>query len=121
MQWSVRINEGYDRLVNPLKRAVYLCELHGEPIKADTNTVMPPAFLMQQIEWREALNEAKTLQQLEEIALETQSVRRGQLSKIEQAIDINHDFKTASQEVRSLMFIERFATEVDARIDQVQA
>ena len=58
MQWSVRINEAYQRLKNPIKRATYLCELHGAPIGAETNTAMPPEFLMQQMEWREALDEA---------------------------------------------------------------
>ncbi len=55
MQWSVRINEAYQRLKDPLRRAAYLCELHGAPIQAHDNTAMPPAFLMQQMEWREAL------------------------------------------------------------------
>ena len=58
MQWSVRINEAYQRLKDPLRRAAYLCELHGAPIQAHDNTAMPPAFLMQQMEWREALEDA---------------------------------------------------------------
>ena len=52
MQWSVRINEAYQRLKDPLKRAAYLCELHGAPINAEDNTAMPSVFLMQQMEWR---------------------------------------------------------------------
>ena len=60
MQWSVRINEAYQRLKNPLQRAAYLCELQGAPIQAHSNTAMAPAFLMQQIEWREALDEARS-------------------------------------------------------------
>ena len=54
MQWSVRINEAYQRIKEPLRRAAYLCELHGAPIQAEDNTAMPGAFLMQQMEWREA-------------------------------------------------------------------
>jgi len=53
MQWSVRINEAYQRLKNPLKRAAYLCELHGAPVNAENNTAMPTSFLMQQMQWRE--------------------------------------------------------------------
>ena len=119
MQWSVRINEAYQRLKNPLKRASYLCELHGAPINAEHNTAMPTDFLMQQMHWREALDEAKTIQNMEDIASEVNKDEREQLSKIEQSLDINKDFSQAAQQVRSLMFIERFASEVDARIDQL--
>jgi molecular chaperone HscB len=117
MQWSARINEAYQRLKNPLKRASYLCELHGAPINAENNTAMPADFLMQQMEWRESLENAKTIDDLSKIALESNSSGREQLLKIEQAIDVKKDFTAASQQVRSLMFIERFASEVDDRID----
>ena len=58
MQWAVRVNEAYQRLKDPLRRGAYLCELAGAPIQAENNTAMPPAFLMQQMAWREALDEA---------------------------------------------------------------
>ena len=119
MQWSVRINEAYQRLKDPLRRASYLCELNGAPINAENNTAMPTAFLMQQMEWREALDEAKSIENMDEIALEVNQNERERLSKIEQTLDHKKDFLTAAQQVRSLMFIERFASEVDARIDQL--
>lgn len=119
MQWSVRINEAYQRLKDPLRRASYLCELHGAPINAEKNTAMPTDFLMRQMEWREALDEAKTVQDMEEIAAKSSASAREQLLKIEQMLDVGRDFTAAAQQVRSLMFIERFASEVDARIDQL--
>ena len=119
MQWSVRINEAYRRLKDPLKRATYLCELHDAPIHAETNTTMPADFLMQQMEWREALDDAGTLQGIEEISLQLNKSERDQLSKLEQLIDAQKDFVAASGQVRSLMFTQRFANEIDARIDRL--
>jgi molecular chaperone HscB len=119
MQWSVRINEAYQRLKDPLKRASYLCELHGAHINAENNTAMPPAFLIQQMEWREALEDATTLAQLETIAEETTAAEKSQLDVIAHALDVANDHAKAANDVRSLMFIQRFATEVDARIDQL--
>ncbi len=119
MQWSVRINEAYQRLKDPLKRASYLCELHGAQINAENNTAMPPAFLIQQMEWREALEDATTLAQLEAIAEETRAAEKVQLAVIAQALDVAQDYAKAANDVRSLMFIQRFGTEVDARIDQL--
>ncbi|MGB4118495.1 MAG: Fe-S protein assembly co-chaperone HscB [Polaromonas sp.] len=120
MQWSVRINEAYQRFKDPLKRASYLCELNGAPVNAENNTAMPAAFLMQQMEWREALDEAKTAENMHQIALEANEYGRKQLLKIEQSIDDQNNFKLAVEQVRSLMFVERFTSEVDARLDQLQ-
>lgn len=119
MQWSVRINEAYQRLKDPLKRASYLCELNGAPINAENNTAMSHDFLVQQMQWREALDDAETTEDFEEIASKSLSSMGKQLSKIEQLLDVEKDFPAAAQQVRSLMFIERFASEVDARIDQL--
>src|SRR5687768_18592172 len=68
MQWAVRVNEAYQRLKDPLKRAAYLCELLGAPVDAENNTAMPPAFLVQQMEWREALDDAMTAAQVDALA-----------------------------------------------------
>ena len=120
MQWSVRINEAYQRLKAPLARAAYLCELNGFPVNAENNTAMPASFLMQQLEWREILGEAETAEELHKILLNTNEYGREQLLKIEHAIDSQHDFKQAVEHVRALMFVERFATDVDARLDLLE-
>ena len=117
MQWSVRINEAYQRLKNPLARASYLCELNGVPVNAENNTAMPVDFLMQQIEWREALDSATTAQDINEIALQAKEYGRAQLQKIEHSIDSDSDFRHAVEQVRSLMFVERFAQEIESRLD----
>jgi molecular chaperone HscB len=118
MQWSVRINEAYQRLKDPLKRAAYWCELHGAAIQAHSNTAMPPAFLMQQMEWREALDEADGADAIEALLDETQAVRRSMLDQLAQTIDQQRDATTAAQQVRALMFVERFAEELHARLDR---
>lgn len=119
MQWSVRINEAYQRLKNPMKRAAYLCELNGARINAETNTAMPAAFLMQQMALREMLEEAQTAEDLNEIATKSSQSMQELLLKIEQSLDGDSNFAAAAEQVRSLMFLERFASEVDARMDQL--
>lgn len=117
MQWSVRINEAWQRLRDPLKRAAYLCELNGAPINAENNTAMPSAFLMQQMEWREALDEAGTTADLEILDAEVREARQAALQHLETLIDTSHDFSAAAQQVRTLMFIERFKADIADRID----
>ena len=92
MQWSVRINEAYQRLKDPMRRAAYLCELHGAPIRAEDNTAMPAAFLMQQMEWREALEDARADSEVDALDDEVEQARRAALSQCEQLIDQQQDY-----------------------------
>ncbi len=120
MQWSVRINEAYQRLKDPLKRAAYLCELRGQPINAESNTAMPAAFLMQQMQWRETLEDAHELAALEDLADEVAAERKRVQQSLGELLDDSGNTQAAVGQVRALMFIERFAAEVDAKLDQKQ-
>ena len=117
MQWAVRVNEAYQRLKNPLKRAAYLCELAGQPIDAENNTAMPAAFLMQQMEWREALDEAAGVAQVEALADEVAAHRTAALLRLAEALDEAHDTAAAAKQVRELMFVDRFTDDLDQRLE----
>ncbi len=116
MQWSVRINEAYQRLKDPLKRAAYLCELAGHPVNAHSNTAMPPAFLMQQMEWRETLDEAENPADVEALWDAVQAAQRQLLQQCGTLLD-KKDYPAAVAAVRALMFIDKFSRDVDARLD----
>ena len=121
MQWSVRINEAYQRLKDPLKRAAYLCELAGAPINAHDNTSMPAEFLMQQMAWREALDEAQEPDQVQALLDEVMLSRQQALARCEQLLDDAGDAAQAVGVVRALMFIERFCADIDTRFETLQS
>jgi len=119
MQWSVRVNEAYQRLKNPLRRAAYLCELHGAPIRAEDNTAMPAAFLMQQMQWREDLDEATDAAAIEALQQQLFVEKKSLLQQCADAIDSHADWTNAAQTVRALMFIERFEHDLDNRLERL--
>jgi molecular chaperone HscB len=81
---------------------------------------MPTAFLMQQMAWREALDEAQHVDELERLLDEAQAARRQHLKDVARALDEQADQPAALQQavvdVRALMFIERFSSEVSDRL-----
>ena len=119
MQWSVRINEAYQRLKDPLKRAAYMCEMQGAPVQAENNTAMPAAFLMQQMAWRENLDETDSAEGLEALANEVAAEQRRVLQELARLLDDSKAPAQAVGQVRALMFIERFTQEVDAKLDRL--
>jgi molecular chaperone HscB len=123
MQWATRANEAYQTLKNPFKRAAYLCELNGIDLQTESNTAMPGDFLMQQMEWREALDDAKAardLVALEKLDAELQKTRKAELQRIGALLDADV-FADAAQHVRKLMFLEKFAVEIAHILEQIDA
>ncbi len=122
MQRSTRVNEAYQTLKRPIRRARYLLSLHGVDTQEETNTVMPIDFLMSQMEWREAV--ANALQAGDIASLDGQAARmRQQTCELEAQLavkmDTEHDYAAASALVRKLRFMEKLAEEIDAAYDEL--
>lgn len=122
MQWATRANEAYRTLRDPLKRATYLLWLRGVDIGAENNTAMEPAFLMQQMEWREGIEDAaaaRNVDALDALLAELRDEKRVRLERLGTLLDSGAD-QAAAEAVRQLMFIERVASEVGAQIERLE-
>jgi molecular chaperone HscB len=119
MQWAARANEAYRTLRSPVSRAAYLCERNGQAIEAESNTAMPAGFLMQQMQWREELEQARGGDHASARALarEVQARREEVLARVAGALDQRQDYAEAAAGVRELHFIDRFRDELAAFLD----
>ncbi len=121
MQWAVRVNEAWQRLKDPLSRGAYLCELRGVPINAERNTAMPAAFLMQQMAWRESLDDAQGQAAVEALDAAVAADQRALFDQLAALLDAQQDTPAAAVQVRALMFVARFRQDIARRLDALDA
>ncbi|MBO9355824.1 Fe-S protein assembly co-chaperone HscB [Bordetella petrii] len=113
MQWSARANEAYRQLRDPLLRARYLCEQAGVDLQTESNTAMDPAFLMQQMQWREMLDDARDDPAVfAELETELDRARRQMRATLATLLDERRDYAAAGTKVREWMFVEKLAQEL---------
>jgi molecular chaperone HscB len=116
LQWTTRVNEAYRTLKNPVQRAKHVLELQGVDVAFETNTAMPPDFLMQQMELREALEAAtqdKNPDSLGRIRNDLVAEKRALEAQLGKAIDESKDYSGAAGLVRKLMFLDKLNAEID--------
>ena len=115
MQWATHANEAYLTLKKPLERAKYLLHLAGHDIQAESNTAMPADFLMEQMEWREAVMEARIggdHHELEHLHHRLHGDIEARYEELAVLFDKN-DHAAATDRVRRLMFLEKLLYEID--------
>jgi molecular chaperone HscB len=123
MQWATQVNEAYRTLRQPLSRAVYLLGMKGVDAEAESNTTLPPEFLIEQMEWREAVSEARAgddLDELEQLAARIRADRAERVTEIAGLIDEKGDFHAAAAAVRRLMFVEKLAADIFEAIEHLE-
>jgi len=112
MQWAAHINDAYQTLRDPLLRAAYLCERAG--VDMQRNSAMDPAFLAQQIEWRERLDAVRgDAAALVELVAELDITQEALEAEVGRLLDDESDPQAAAQRVHEWMFLSRLAKEVD--------
>lgn len=124
MQLATHANEAYQILKNPANRAKYLLELQGIEAISETNTAMPLDFLMQQMEWRESLEDAKAakdINALENLLREMQQEAKLLQSEIAVLIDQKQDYTSATDATRKLIFIDKVVADINKAIEQLEA
>ena len=119
MQLATYANTAYRTLKDPIQRGLYLCQLHGVEAHLETNTAMPVQFLMKQMEWRETLDEsAEDLSTLETLAAEVGQAHQNAVTLLEEECEKRH-YQKAIETVRGLLFIDKFAIELDDAIAEL--
>lgn len=123
MQTATLANEAYQTLKNPANRAKYILELQGINAIAETNTAMSAEFLMQQMEWREALEDAKTeknIKALESLLTEMRSEAKNLQLSLGDLLDTITDYNAATEATRKLIFIDKVCVDISKAIEQIE-
>jgi molecular chaperone HscB len=123
MQWATRANEAYRTLRDPIARARYLLSLKGYDTGEESNTSMPPDFLMQQMEWREAAGEAREAHDaaaLGRLRGELEESRGEMLGLLARALDGDANYDAGCSLVRKLRFLEKLEQEIDDALEVLQ-
>lgn len=117
MQLSALANSAYRTLMNPIQRGLYMCARNGVDPQLETNTAMPAQFLMQQMKWRETLDDVRDQpSELDQLYKEVEQTRANLLKEVELAIDEANDFELAAKQLRALLFIDKFSVELEDAI-----
>jgi molecular chaperone HscB len=113
MQWATQVNEAYQTLKHPVSRGVYLLKLQGIEALDASDTRMAPAFLMQQMEWREAIEEARAGKRaLDALSDDLRATYRRIETQLGDLIDAAKDYEGAREAVRQLRFMDKLIAEV---------
>jgi molecular chaperone HscB len=118
LERATEVNEAYQTLRDPVRRAMYLLWLKNVNGMDEKNTSMPHDFLVEQIEWREAIADAKLkedVDRLDEMNTELQSVLGSLGDTFSAAYEGDH-LPIASTLARKMRFTQKLIEEVDAAL-----
>ena len=120
LQQATRVNEAYETLRDPLKRAIYLLELSGVDTNQETATTRDGTFLMQQMELREALADVTAqedpLARLDDLMVEIASLIKAQVAQLAVQLESGtaEQLEAARESVSKMQFLNKLHREAEA-------
>lgn len=114
MQWSAQVNEAYRVLRDPLRRAQYLIELSGLNVDPSSGGAMDVAFLGQQMQWREDLEDVRVSGDAQALSQLKTAIEADRLARQTQTAKLISDaqWDLALKSLREWMFVEKFLQEI---------
>lgn len=119
VQMAAQVNEAFQTLKDPVRRGRYLLQLRGIDTGEESDTAMNPAFLMQQMELREALDEVRQsdspLMQLDSLESEVSNAFDSRVDHLGDCFTVEDEgsLKTAREIVRELQFLQKLRAEIE--------
>ena len=122
LELATEANEAFQTLRSPVARARYLLQLHGIDTQEETNTAMPVDFLMAQMEWREAVADARAasdVEGLEQLAAAVRADRDELVAALVRSLDVTQEYDVAALGVRKLRFLDKLDQEIGDAIESL--
>ncbi len=123
MQWATKVNEAFQTLKKPLTRGAYLLQLQGMDVFSEKHTAFPPAFLMQQMEWREAVGDARQARNtgaLDRLSRELRDETKRLESELASQLDDMQDYEAAAATVRKMKFMHKLIEEIGDAQEEIE-
>ncbi|MCL6415368.1 Fe-S protein assembly co-chaperone HscB [Aestuariirhabdus sp. Z084] len=123
VQYAAHVNDAYQTLKSPVPRAIYLLQSRGVEPRLENNTVMDAGFLMQQLEWREAVDEVR--ESRSEPALDglrkevDRQMKQFQNDFSERWIGSAEDLLAAEELVMKMQFVDKLQAQLDQLEDEL--
>jgi len=120
LQQTTRINEAYETLKNPVARAQYLLSLHGIDMQAEKETTRDIAFLTEQLQLREELEQARHADDPEAVLDDLMSRISTMIKKLVAQMAMQFEDPTptnlaaAREAVRKMQFLNKLLSEAES-------
>lgn len=118
------VNQAHQTLSDPLKCAEYCLQLQGVSVDSETDAKMDPMFLMEQMEWREALedidsSDSAAFEKLDKLRAEINTSTDAIAKQVAAQLE-SQDTAGARDSIRKWQFLSKLYSEaesLEARLD----